>query len=105
MKVFFLGCLIRVALVYYGIEIDSSSKVKYTDVDYSVYTDAAGYMLKGQSPFDRHTYRYTPLLAIMMIPNQILFVHFGKFLFIAFDVVSSILTKKILKMTTTLSDN
>ena len=41
--------------------------MKYSDIDYSVYTDAAGYLANGGSPYDRHTYRYTPLLAYMMV--------------------------------------
>lgn len=38
-----------------------------TDIDYKVYTDAAYY----DSPYERHTYRYTPLLAYMMKFNHI----------------------------------
>ena len=38
--------------------------VKFTDIDYKIYTDAAEQILKGDSPYDRHTYRYSPLVYV-----------------------------------------
>ncbi|KAF4743398.1 hypothetical protein FOZ62_030355, partial [Perkinsus olseni] len=57
-----LSAVIHVCLILYGHWQDTHLRVKYTDIDYMVYTDAARAVYRGGSPFERHTYRYTPLL-------------------------------------------
>ena len=71
--------ILRISLIIVGEIIDdiSYTGVKYTDVDYNVFTDASRLMWDGNSPYDRTTYRYPPLLAFILIPN-IFFPSFGK---------------------------
>ena len=58
-----LSGLVHAVLIVYGEWQDSHMRVSYTDIDYWVYSDAARHVFNGASAFDRHTYRYTPLLA------------------------------------------
>ena len=92
-----LGLLARFGLIIFSFVQDAHSKVKYTDIDYEVYTDAALHVLRGGSAFDRETYRYTPLIAYLMLPNTVVFKAFGKVLFSTADVVISIVQYKLLR--------
>eukprot|EP00798_Chlamydomonas_sp_ICE-L_P030293 gene30293-35281_t len=62
-KVLWLGALLRLLLLLWGEVQDATMDVKYTDIDYKVFTEAATFVYQGQSPFNRNTYRYSPLLA------------------------------------------
>ena len=92
-----LAMLIRLMLIMYGQHQDESMDVKYTDVDYRVFTDAARHVHEGESPYNRHTYRYSPLLAFLMLPNITLSPNVGKLIFVLFDIFSGYLIHNILK--------
>lgn len=91
-----LAAVLRAALIVYGEWQDATMAVKYTDVDYRVYTDAARLVSEGASPYDRATYRYTPLLAAAMVPNVLLHPGFGKVVFVAADLLTARLMERVL---------
>lgn len=94
---FILSIVIRLALIFYGQFHDLHSEVPYTDIDYKVVTDGARQILKGNTPFNRHTYRYSPLLAYMQIPNVLLNPCVGKIIYSCFDLLVAILIYAIVK--------
>lgn len=91
------GCGLRFILLMYGNWQDSlGGNVKFTDIDYNVFSDAAKFMQAGESPYARATYRYTPILAWLLIPNQYL-ANWGKIVFSAGDILAGWLMIKLLK--------
>jgi GPI mannosyltransferase 1 subunit M len=90
--------LLRVALFFYGLWQDAYSPVKYTDIDYYVFTDASRFVAHGQSPYERETYRYTPLLAWMLLPTTVssAWFSYGKAIFAIGDIVAGWLTILVL---------
>ncbi|KAJ3895731.1 GPI mannosyltransferase 1 [Lentinula edodes] len=113
-NVLIFSVVIRVALILYSEWHDARSLVKYTDIDYRVFTDAAQFLLhpgpgdentaRGHlghvfnfgDPYSRETYRYTPLLALIVSPNDWLHASFGKYLFAACDIINGILLYNLL---------
>lgn len=90
------SCFIRIALILYGFIHDQVFTVKYTDIDYRVFTDGSVYMAEGRSPFLRDGYRYSPIFAFLLLPNVILFEAFGKLLFSLFDLLTGWFIYRIL---------
>ncbi|KAG0285764.1 pentamidine resistance factor [Linnemannia gamsii] len=85
-------------LLIYGHWQDTHLVVKYTDIDYVVFTDASRYLTQGQSPYKRATYRYTPLLAQMLMPNIWFNESFGKWIFTGANLLIGVLIQEILRM-------
>ncbi|KXS21651.1 glycosyltransferase family 50 protein [Gonapodya prolifera JEL478] len=125
-KVFALATALRLILIVYGEWQDRNFVVKYTDIDYEVFTDAASAIVtdsnlasfgihgsetnlnpegKGSlgSPYERRTYRYTPLLAWALLPNVLLPSMigriWGKALFASCDLAVGYLLNEILERT------
>ena len=98
--VFTSAVLLRVTLLFYGLVQDKFSPVPYTDIDYFVFTDAARYVSHGLSPYERETYRYTPLLAWILLPTArpgAAWFSFGKVLFALADIVAGWLIVLVLR--------
>ncbi|KAL9607172.1 MAG: hypothetical protein Q9167_007884, partial [Letrouitia subvulpina] len=99
-KVFSAAIALRTLLFFYGLFQDAYSPLKYTDIDYFVFTDAARYVSQGLSPYERETYRYTPLLAWILLPTTwpgTAWFSFGKVLFALSDIVAGWLLLLILQ--------
>ena len=95
---FAAGALLRVLLLLLGLFQDAHSRIRYTDVDYDVFSDAARALAAGGSPYERQTYRYTPLLAAALLPNVWLHPACGKLLFCAADLGASALVADLLRL-------
>ena len=88
---------VRILLLLYGEWQDRNMAVKFTDVDYRVFTDAAEHVLHSESPYDRLTFRYTPLLAFMMTLNLTVHECIGKVIFSLLDLAVGMLIHAIVK--------
>ncbi|KAH0827050.1 glycosyltransferase family 50 protein [Lanmaoa asiatica] len=108
------SAFLRVGLILYSEWHDARSVVKYTDLDYRVFSDAARFLfhpskdnvargpltrkfsLNAGNPYNRETYRYTPLLAVLLLPNELIHASFGKYLFAACDLINGVLIYRLL---------
>ncbi|KAL8794349.1 MAG: hypothetical protein Q9195_003046 [Heterodermia aff. obscurata] len=98
--VFSSAILLRAILLLYGLFQDAHSSLPYTDIDYFVFTDAARYVSRGHSPYRRETYRYTPLLAWLLLPTTwpgAAWFSFGKVIFAVADIVAGWLMVLVLQ--------
>ncbi|XP_039124770.1 GPI mannosyltransferase 1 isoform X2 [Dioscorea cayenensis subsp. rotundata] len=93
-----ISAFLRLGLIAYGEWQDAHMEVRYTDIDYFVFSDAAALVATGKSPFERSTYRYSPLLAFLLIPNLILHQSWGKLLFSSADLLVGLFVDIILKL-------
>lgn len=89
--------LARLIMVAVGEYIDSISDggFKYTDTDYNVFSDAATFVYNGESPYKRHTYRYTPLAAYICLVNNLVHPVCGKLIFCMCDILMSLILWRI----------
>ncbi|KAJ4393878.1 GPI mannosyltransferase 1 [Gnomoniopsis smithogilvyi] len=106
-----LAFALRIFLLLYGLWQDANSPLKYTDIDYLVFTDAARVVAHHHplGPYARETYRYTPLLSWLLLPTtwtsssrshwvDVAYFSFGKILFAAADLLAGWLIERVLTM-------
>mmetsp|Transcript_8911 Transcript_8911/g.23137 ORF Transcript_8911/g.23137 Transcript_8911/m.23137 type:complete len:416 (-) Transcript_8911:28-1275(-) len=95
--IFGLAALLRLVLVAVAELQDRLAEVPYTDVDYRVFSEAAESVALGLSPYSGRTellredatrYRYTPLLAYLLVPNIWFHRTWGKLLFSGLDLAA-----------------
>lgn len=91
-----IGLFIRLSFIVYGEFQDHFAEVPFTDIDYKVVTDGARHILNDQSPYKRHTYRYTPILAYLLTGNILIHTSFGKIVFSIFDILIGIVIRQII---------
>ena len=89
--------IIRYAIIIITEYLYYNYGILYTDIDYHVFSDGAKHVAKLESPYERETYRYTPLLAALMIPNIKIWYPIGKFLLSTIDVGVGYLIELVLK--------
>lgn len=93
---FLIGLFIRFIIVFVTDYLEYNGLLNYQDIDYLVFTDGARHSLNFESPYKRETFRYSPLMAYIMIPNLIISRAFGKYLFCICDVSIGILIELVL---------
>ncbi len=99
-QVLFLSAIVHFTLILYSLWHDKNFQFKYTDVDYWIFSDAARAVSLGLGPFVRTTYRYTPLLAYLLVPGHWLKLEasFGKILFSLVDLCVGFLIYRLLRL-------
>ncbi|KAK1326745.1 GPI mannosyltransferase 1 [Acorus calamus] len=93
-----LSGVLRLGLIVYGEWQDAHMEVRYTDVDYLVFSDGAALVAMKESPFGRSTYRYSPILAYLLVPNSVVHPSWGKLIFSAADLLVGVFINSILKL-------
>lgn len=97
---FIKGLVIRFIIIIISDLLESFNIFSYSDIDYTVFTDGAYYVSKNQSPFKRETYRYSPIMAYVMLPNIYIHRTIGKYIFSICDVYSGYLIEALLRKQT-----
>ena len=88
--------IIRFSIILITEYLYKNYGVLYTDIDYHVFSDGAKHITQFENPYERETYRYTPILAALMTPNIYIWYPIGKFFLSTIDVLVGWLIEKLL---------
>ena len=88
-NVFTYAVVLRVVLLVYAAWHDAALPIRYTDVDYTVFSGAAALVAAGRSPYAQPGYRYPPAVAWLLVPGVWLGIPglWGRALFAIGDVL------------------
>ncbi|KAG6376473.1 glycosyltransferase family 50 protein [Boletus reticuloceps] len=103
------SALLRIGLILYSEWHDARSVVKYTDVDYRVFSDAARFLFHPSEgnvvwvsltkTFSLNVGKPTAIRLCwqaLLLPNELVHASFGKYLFAACDLVNGVLIHRLL---------
>lgn len=114
-----LSLILHLILIFWSNYQDKNNLIKYTDIDYFVFNDSINCLINpfninnelncnlGEGPlnfyfnlkignvYSRETFRYTPLLSLLLLLN-FKFNYFGKILFSLFDLIIGLLLYKLI---------
>ncbi|VDM25852.1 unnamed protein product [Hydatigera taeniaeformis] len=106
--------VLRLGLFVFSLWQDATrwpdGQLRFTDVDYDVFTDAAKAMAMGANIYEtRPTYRYSPLIALILCPGYFISsvfrlsapfysvaYAFGKVVFLSADIFCALLQRSII---------
>lgn len=84
------GLLVRLLLLLYSIIHDNFVEhIKYTDIDYHVFTNGSRNLIDGANIYRDTEYRYTPFVALVFVPNLLVNLNFGKLVLISSDIIAA----------------
>eukprot|EP00038_Savillea_parva_P031612 m.88624 g.88624 ORF g.88624 m.88624 type:complete len:438 (-) comp9767_c0_seq4:51-1364(-) len=96
--VFALAAALRAGLLVYGMWHDRRHPtLPYTDLDFAVLTRGAALVAAGESPYLCETFRYPPILALMVVPSVWIHPLASKALLCVADLLVGVLIWKLVK--------
>lgn len=95
-RILFWGFILRLLASFYSIFHDSYFEhLKFTDIDYHVFTNGSKQIVEGKSPYSNEEFRYPPIVGLLFVPNILLNQNIGKLFLISADILAGHLQYKL----------